>query len=155
MEVILKQDVKNLGYKDDVVKVKPGYGRNFLIPKNLAEMATGASKKMLTETVKQRAFKEQKVKAAAEASAAKLKDLVVKVGAKVGESGKIFGSVTTVQVADSLKKLGYDVDRKNITMNEEAIKTVGTYTANVRFHKEVVGTVTFAVYVPTVLMASS
>lgn len=145
MEVILKQDVKNLGYKDDVVKVKPGYGRNFLIPKNLAEMATGASKKMLTETVKQRAFKEQKVKAAAEASAAKLKDLVVKVGAKVGESGKIFGSVTTVQVADSLKKLGYDVDRKNITMNEEAIKTVGTYTANVRFHKEVVGTVTFEV----------
>lgn len=145
MEVILKQDVKNLGYKDDVVKVKPGYGRNFLIPKNLAEMATVASKKMLTETVKQRAFKEQKVKAAAEASAAKLKDLVVKVGAKVGESGKIFGSVTTVQVADALKKLGYDVDRKNITMNEEAIKTVGTYTANVRFHKEVIATVTFEV----------
>ncbi len=145
MEVILKQDVKNLGYKDDVVKVKPGYGRNFLIPKNLAEMATVASKKMLTETVKQRAFKEQKVKAAAEASAAKLKDLVVKVGAKVGESGKIFGSVTTVQVADALKKLGYDVDRKNISMNEEAIKTVGTYTANVRFHKEVIATVTFEV----------
>ncbi len=145
MEVILKQDVKNLGYKDDVVKVKPGYGRNFLIPNNLATMATVASKKMLTETVKQRAFKEQKVKAAAEVSAAKLKDLVVKVGAKVGESGKIFGSVTTVQVADSLKKLGYDVDRKNITMNEDAIKTVGTYTANVRFHKEVVGVVTFEV----------
>ncbi len=145
MEVILKQDVKNLGYKDDVVKVKPGYGRNFLIPKNLAEMATVASKKILTETVKQRAFKEQKVKAAAEASAAKLKDLVVKVGAKVGESGKIFGSVTTVQVADALKKLGYDVDRKNISMNEDAIKTVGTYTANVRFHKEVIATVTFEV----------
>lgn len=145
MEVILKQDVKTLGYKDDVVKVKPGYGRNYLIPNNLAEMATVASKKMLTETVKQRAFKEQKVKAAAEASAAKLKDLVVKVGAKVGESGKIFGSVTTVQVADSLKKLGYDVDRKNITMNEDAIKTVGTYTANVRFHKEVIATVTFEV----------
>lgn len=145
MEVILKQDVKNLGYKDDVVKVRPGYGRNFLIPKNLAEMATVSSKKMLTETVKQRAFKEQKVKAAAEASAAKLKDLVVKVGAKVGESGKIFGSVTTVQVADAMKKLGYDVDRKNITMNEEAVKTVGTYTANVRFHKEVISTVTFEV----------
>lgn len=145
MEVILKQDVKTLGYKDDVVNVKPGYGRNFLIPNNLAEMATVSSKKMLTETVKQRAFKEQKVKAAAEASAAKLKDLVVKVGAKVGESGKIFGSVTTVQVADAMKKLGYDVDRKNITMNEDAIKTVGTYTANVRFHKEVVGVVTFEV----------
>lgn len=145
MEVILKQDVKTLGYKDDVVNVKPGYGRNFLIPNSLAEMATVSSKKMLTETVKQRAFKEQKVKAAAEASASKLKDLVVKVGAKVGESGKIFGSVTTVQVADAMKKLGYDVDRKNITMNEDAIKTVGTYTANVRFHKEVVGVVTFEV----------
>lgn len=145
MEVILKQDVKSLGYKDDVVNVKPGYGRNFLIPNNLAEMATVSSKKMLTETVKQRAFKEQKVKAAAEASVSKLKDLVVKVGAKVGESGKIFGSVTTVQVADAMKKLGYDVDRKNITMNEDAIKTVGTYTANVRFHKEVVSTITFEV----------
>ena len=144
MEVILKTDVKNLGYKDDVVNVKPGYGRNFLIPKNLASMATVASKKMLTETVKQRAFKEQKVKAAAETSAAKLKDLVVKVGAKVGESGKIFGSVTSVQLADALKKLGYEVDRKNITMSDD-VKTVGTYTADVRFHKEVVGTVTFEV----------
>ncbi len=145
MEVILKQDVKNLGYKDDVISVKPGYGRNFLIPNNLAEMATVASKKMLTETVKQRAFKEQKVKTVAEATAAKLKDLVIKVGAKVGESGKIFGSVTSVQLADAIKKLGYDVDRKNITMSEDGVKTVGTYTADVRFHKEVVGTVTFEV----------
>lgn len=145
MEVILKQDVKNLGYKDDVISVKPGYGRNFLIPNNLAEMATVASKKMLTETVKQRAFKEQKVKTVAEATAAKLKDIVIKVGAKVGESGKIFGSVTSVQLADAIKKLGYDVDRKNITMSEDGVKTVGTYTADVRFHKEVVGTVTFEV----------
>ena len=145
MEVILKQGVKNLGYKDDVVKVKPGYGRNFLIPKSLAEMATPSSRKMLTETVKQRAFKEQKVKAAAENTASKLKEMIVKVGAKVGESGKIFGSVTSVQLADAIKKLGYDVDRKNITMTEESIKTVGTYTADVRFHKEVTGTVTFEV----------
>ena len=145
MEVILKQDVKNLGYKDDVVKVKPGYGRNFLIPKNMAEMATLSSKKMLTETVKQRAFKEQKVKAAAENTAAKLKEIIVKVGAKVGESGKIFGSVTSVQLADAIKKLGYEVDRKNITMSEEGVKTVGTYTAEIRFHKEVTGTVTFEV----------
>jgi large subunit ribosomal protein L9 len=144
MEVILKQDVKNLGYKDDVVKVKPGYGRNYLIPKNLAEMATVASKKMLTETVKQRAFKEQKIKTAAESTAAKLKDLVVKVGAKVGESGKIFGSVTTVQLADAIKKLGYEVDRKNINLKED-IKTVGTYTADVRLHKEVTAPVTFEV----------
>lgn len=145
MEVILKQDVKNLGYKDEVVKVRPGYGRNYLIPKNLAEMATVSSKKVLAETVKQRAFKEQKIKAAAETTAAKLKDMIVKVGAKVGESGKIFGSVTTVQVADAIKKLGYEVDRKNITLNEESIKTVGTYTADIRFHKDVNGTVTFEV----------
>jgi large subunit ribosomal protein L9 len=145
MEVILKQDVKNLGYKDDVVNVKPGYGRNFLIPKSLAEMATTSTKKVLAETVKQRAFKEQKIKAAAETTAAKLKDMIVKVGAKVGESGKIFGSVTSVQLADAIKKLGYEVDRKNITMNEEAVKSVGTYTADVRFHKEVSGTVTFEV----------
>ena len=145
MEVILKQDVKNLGYKDDVVNVKPGYGRNFLIPKNLAEMATVSSKKVLSETVKQRAFKEQKIKTAAETTAAKLKDMIVKVGAKVGESGKIFGSVTSVQLADAIKKLGYEVDRKNITLNEDSIKSVGTYTADIRFHKEVTGTVTFEV----------
>ena len=108
-------------------------------------MATGSAKKMLTETVKQRAFKEQKIKTAAESTAAKLKDMIVKVGAKVGESGKIFGSVTTVQLADAIKKLGYDVDRKNITMTEESIKTIGTYSAEVRFHKEVTGTVTFEV----------
>ena len=145
MEVILKQDVKNLGYKDDVVKVKAGYGRNFLIPKGMAAMATVSSKKVLTETVKQRAFKEQKVKAAAETAASKMKDLVVKVGAKVGETGKIFGSVTSVQLADAIKKLGYDVDRKNIKMSEDAVKTVGTYTAEVRFHKEVTVPVTFEV----------
>ena len=145
MEVILKQDVKNLGYKDDVVKVKAGYGRNFLIPKGIAAMATVSSKKVLTETVKQRAFKEQKLRTAAETAAAKLKDVVVKVGAKVGETGKIFGSVTSVQLADAIKKLGYDVDRKNIKMSEDAVKTVGTYTADVRFHKDVTGTVTFEV----------
>lgn len=145
MEVILKQDVKNLGYKDDVVKVKPGYGRNFLIPKGMAAMATVSSKKVLTETVKQRAFKEEKIKKIAESTAAKLKDVVVKVGAKVGETGKIFGSVTSVQLADAIKKLGYDVDRKNIRMSEDAVKTIGTYTAEVRFHKEVSGTITFEV----------
>ncbi len=145
MEVILKQDVKNLGYKDDVVNVKPGYGRNFLIPKSMAALATVSSKKVLAETVKQRAFKEQKIRAAAEATAAKLKDMVVKVGAKVGESGKIFGSVTSVQLADAIKKLGYDVDRKNITISGDGIKTIGTYTAEVRFHKEVVGALTFEV----------
>jgi large subunit ribosomal protein L9 len=145
MEVILKQDVKNLGYKDDVVNVKPGYGRNFLIPKGLAESATVSTKKMLTETIKQRAFKEQKLKTAAEKSAEAIKGLVVKVGAKAGESGKIFGSVTSVQLADAIKKLGYEVDRKNITMSEEGVKTLGSYTAEVRFHKDVTATVNFEV----------
>lgn len=146
MEVILKQDVKNLGYKDDVISVKPGYGRNFLIPKGLAAMATDSSKKVLTETLKQRAFKEEKVKKAAEATANALKDIVVKVGAKVGDSGKIFGSVTSVQLADAIKKLGHDVDRKNIEIvNAENLKTVGSYTANVRFHKEVQSVISFEV----------
>lgn len=145
MEVILKQDVKNLGYKDDVVKVRPGYGRNFLIPKGLATMATESSKKMMAETVKQRAFKEEKVRKAAEVTANALKDVVVKVGAKAGESGKIFGSVTTVQLAEAIKKLGHDVDRKNISISDEGIKNLGTYTAEVRFHKDVIGTVTFEV----------
>jgi large subunit ribosomal protein L9 len=145
MEVILKSDVKNLGYKDDVVNVKPGYGRNFLLPKGLAIMATASTKKMQAETVKQRAFKEQKIKASAEKTAAALKDMIVKVGAKAGESGKIFGSITTVQLADAIKKLGYEVDRKNISINEEGIKNIGTYTAEVRFHKDVVGPVTFEV----------
>ncbi len=145
MELILKQDVKNLGYKDDVVSVKPGYGRNFLIPQGLAQLATDSSKKVLKETVKQRAFKEQKIKAAAESAAAKLKEMLVKVGAKAGESGKIFGSVTSVQLADAIKKLGVDVDRKNITLNSEAVKTLGTYSAEVRLHKDVVTTVNFEV----------
>jgi large subunit ribosomal protein L9 len=145
MEVILKQDVKNLGYKDDVVSVKPGYGRNFLIPQGMAQLATDSSKKVLKETVKQRAFKDQKIKASAESAAAKLKDMVVKVGAKAGESGKIFGSVTSVQLADAIKKLGVEVDRKNIVLSSETVKTLGTYSAEVRLHKEVVTTVNFEV----------
>ena len=145
MDVILKQDVKNLGYKDDVVKVKPGYGRNYLIPQKLAELATESTKKVLKETVKQRAFKEQKVKNIAENIAAKLKEVIVKVGAKAGESGKIFGSVTSVQLADAIKKLGYEVDRKNITLSDESVKTLGTYSAEVRLHKDVATTVKFEV----------
>lgn len=99
----------------------------------------------MAETVKQRAFKEEKIIKAAQATAAALKDLVVKVGAKAGESGKIFGSVTTVQLADAIKKLGHEVDRKNISISEEGIKNLGTYTAEVRFHKEVTAPVTFEV----------
>ena len=144
MEVILKSDVKNLGYKDDVVKIKAGYGRNFLFPKGLAIAASESAKKMLAETVKQRSFKDQKIKAEAEKIVAALKDMVVKVGAKVGETGKIFGSVTSVQIAEALKKLGYDVDRKNITIIGD-VKTTGAYTADVRFHKDVTEKINFEV----------
>jgi large subunit ribosomal protein L9 len=144
MEVILKQDVKHLGEKDDVVKVKAGYGRNFLLPQGLAITADSTNKKILAETTKQRAFKEEKIKTAATGVAAKLKDMVVKVGAKAGESGKIFGSVNTIQIADAIKKLGFEVDRKHITIKDE-IKNIGTYTADVRLHKEVIAKVTFEV----------
>lgn len=145
MEVILKQDIKNLGYKDDVVKVRDGYGRNYLIPKGLAIIANDTNKKVLAETVKQRAHREEKIRTNAEATVNALKDVTVKVGAKVGEKGKIFGSVTPIQLADALKKLGYEVDRRNISLNEDAIKSVGTYTADVRLYKDIVAKVNFEV----------
>ena len=146
MEVILKQDVKNLGYKDDVVKVRPGYGRNYLIPRGIATMADATAKKIHAENVKQRAHKEAKVKAEAEKNATKLSEMTVKVGAKTGEQGKIFGSITSVQLTEALRKLGFDVDRKNITIeNADDVKTTGTYNAKVRLHKEVVATFKFEV----------
>jgi large subunit ribosomal protein L9 len=146
MEVILKQDVKNLGYKDDVVSVKPGYGRNFLIPRGMAIMADATAKKVHAENVRQRAHKEAKVREEAEKLANKLKDMIVKVGAKAGENGKIFGSVTGVQLAESLRKLNIEIDRRNITIeNEENVKTLGTYQAKVRIHKDVVATFSFEV----------
>ena len=146
MEIILKQDVKNLGYKDDVVKVRPGFGRNYLIPNGIAIAADATAKKIHAENVKQRAHKEVKIKAEAEKNAAKLSEMTVSVGAKTGENGKIFGSITSVQLADSLKKLGFDLDRRNITIeNEDSVKTTGTYNAKVRLHKEVVASFKFEV----------
>lgn len=145
MEVILKQDLKGLGYKNDIVKVKNGYGRNFLIPQRIAVLATESNKKMQAEEIKQSSFKEQKLRNEATAMAAKFADVTVKVGAKAGESGKIFGSVTNIQLAEALKKAGYDVERKNIEMNEEAIKALGTYSATVRLFKEISATVNFEV----------
>ena len=137
MEIILKKDVAKLGYADDIVKVKNGYGRNFLIPKGLGIIANESNKKVLSETQKQRAFKENKLKEAAAKAAQSLKEMVVKIGAKAGESGKIFGSVNALQLAEAFKKLGIEVDRKNISIKEEPIKVLGNYTANVRLHKEV------------------
>lgn len=145
MEIILKKDLKGLGYKNDIVKVKNGYGRNFLIPQGIAVLATLSNKKMQAEEIKQSSFKEEKLRTEATATAAKLADVTVKVGAKAGESGKIFGSVTNIQLADALKKAGYEVDRKNIEMNEDAIKTLGTYSAKVRLFKEVNATINFEV----------
>lgn len=145
MEVILKQDLKGLGYKNDIVKVKNGYGRNFLIPQRIAVLATDSNKKMQAEEIKQSSFKEQKLRNEATAMVAKFADVTVKVGAKAGESGKIFGSVTNIQLAEALKKAGYDVERKNIEMNEESIKALGTYTAKVRLFKEVSATINFEV----------
>ena len=145
MEVILKQDIKNLGFKDDVVTVRPGYGRNFLIPQGVATLATETNKKILAEVVKQRSFKEEKIRKEATSNAEKLAGVSISVGAKAGESGKIFGSVTNIQIAEALKKAGYDVERKNIEMKEDSIKALGMYTAKVRLYKDIVAEVKFEV----------
>ena len=144
MELILKQDIKNLGEKDDVVNVKPGFGRNFLIPKGYATLATESAKKVLAENLKQAAFKQDKIKKDADAIAARLEGVKLTIGAKAGESGKIFGSVNTIQIADALKKEGFDVDRRRITFDTEP-KFIGEYTANLNLHKEVKVKVPFEV----------
>jgi large subunit ribosomal protein L9 len=137
MEVILKKNVDKLGYKDEVVTVKDGYGRNFLIPQGYATLATKSAKKMHEENMKQKAHKESKIKDDALAIAAQLEKVTIKVVAKVGENGKIFGSVNTVVLAEALKKEGVVVDRKSITIIEEPIKEIGTYNAKANLHKEV------------------
>ena len=145
MEVILKQDIKGLGFSDDLVKVRPGYGRNFLIPRGAAVLATEGAKKMHAEIMKQRSFKEEKVRKEATANAEKLSAVTIKIGAKAGENGKIFGSVTTIQVAEALNKAGYPVERKNIEISEESIKALGSYTAKVRLYKDVSANISFEV----------
>jgi len=145
MEVILKQDIKGLGYKDDKVTVANGYGRNFLLPKGMAMLATASVSKMHAETVKHRAFKEDKIRKEATANAEKLSKEVIRVGAKAGESGKIFGSVTNIQIAEALQKAGYNIDRRNIEMSDEAVKQVGEYTAKVRLFKEITASLKFEV----------
>src|SRR5688500_14307548 len=126
MEIILKQDVKHLGYKDEVVTVRNGYGTNYLIPQGLATIATPSNKKMLAETMKQRDFKEEKIKTAAQKTADFLKDITVKIGAKAGENGKIFGSINSLQISEAIKKLGHEIDRKVITIDDENnVKSLG------------------------------
>ncbi|MFN8415112.1 MAG: 50S ribosomal protein L9 [Cytophagaceae bacterium] len=136
MEVILKEDIKGLGYKNDLVDVRPGYGNNFLIPRGLAIVATVSAKKVLAENIKQAAHKAEKLKKDAAELAEKIKGTAVEITAKVGDTGKIFGAVTSLQVSDALSKKGINVDRKRITFKGE-VKEVGEYSAVVDLHKEV------------------
>jgi len=136
MELILKEDVKGLGYKNDLVKVKPGFGRNYLLPQGLAIIASDSNKKVVAENVKQAAHKADRIKKEAEALAEKIAGTSIEIATKVGETGKIFGKVTSLQVSDSLKVKGIDVDRKKISFKED-IKTIGEYTAYFDLHKEV------------------
>ena len=135
MEIILKEDVVNLGYKNDIVTVKSGYGRNYLIPTGKAVIASPAAKKMLAEELKQRAHKLEKIKKDAEAVAESLKDVTLTIATKVSATGTIFGSVSNIQIAEELAKLGHNVDRKIIFV--KGVKEVGSYTATVKLHKEV------------------
>jgi large subunit ribosomal protein L9 len=144
MQVILKEDVANLGYKDDIVEVKAGYGRNFLIPTGKAIIASESAKKVLAENLKQRAHKLAKIKADAEELAAKLAEVALTIGAKTSSTGTIFGSVSNIQVAEALAKAGFEIDRKIIYI-KETIKEVGNYKATIKLHKEVSVDVPFEV----------
>lgn len=144
MEIILKTDIAGLGYKNDVVTVKAGYGRNYLIPQGFAIMATPSNMKVLAENIKQAAHKVEKIRQDAADLAAAIGDLVLTIPAKTGESGKIFGRVTSLQISDLLKEKGFDIDRKKISFETE-VKTVGEYAAVLDLHKEVKHKITFNV----------
>lgn len=147
MEIILKQDVANLGYKDDQVKVKNGYARNYLIPQGFAIMASETNKKIHAENLKQRAFKLEKIKNEAETMAKALENVLVKIGAKAGTSGKIYGSVNSIQIAEALKEqYNYDIDRKKISIEGESVKEIGTYKAKINLHKEIKAEISFEVF---------
>jgi large subunit ribosomal protein L9 len=144
MKIILKEDVSGLGYKDDVLEVKDGYGRNFLIPRGKAIVATPSALKVLAENQRQRAHKLAKIKADAEAAAAALEGVTLTIGAKTSATGTIFGSVNAIQISEALEKLGHNVDRKLIEI-KQPVKEVGNYVATIRFHKEVATEVPFEV----------
>lgn len=144
MEIILKEDVINLGYKGDIVKVKDGYGRNYLIPQKKAVLATESAKKMLAEDLKQRAHKLERIKNEAQELADKVKDIKLTVGAKTSTTGKIFGAVGPIQIADAFEKAGFTVDRKVIVL-KEPVKEIGAYVATLKLHKEVAVEVAFEV----------
>lgn len=147
MEVILKQDIPGLGYKSDLITVKNGYARNYLIPKGLAVLATESSKKVLAEDKKQKAHKEEKILKEAEDLAKGLEALKIKIAAKAGTSGKIFGSVNDIQIANAIKEQHkFDIDRKDISVDGESIKELGEYIAKIRLHKDVVVDLKFEVF---------
>lgn len=138
MEIILKQDVQRLGSKDDIVNVKDGYGRNYLIPQGFASEASVSAKKVLAENIRQRAHKEAKLKDAALVLAGKLTALKVSIGAKTSTTGKIFGSVNNIQLAEAISAQGFEIDRKQITIPKDGVKEVGSYTAKIKLHREVI-----------------
>jgi large subunit ribosomal protein L9 len=145
MEVILKQDIDKLGSKDDLVKVKPGYARNYLIPQGLAIAATPSAIKVHAENQRQRTHKLERIISEAKDLATKLEGITLSIGAKAGENGKIFGSVNTIQIADAIAKAGYEIDRKQINIQEESIKELGAYEATVKLYKNITATVKFNV----------
>jgi len=146
MEIILKQDIQNLGHTDDIVEVKSGYARNYLIPKGYAIIANESAKKMHAENKRQRAHKEAKLIEEAKKLAEQIQGKEIKIGAKTSSTGKIFGSVNTIQIAEALQKKGFEIDRKKIAIPGEAIKEVGTYKAKIGLHREVSVEIEFEVF---------
>ena len=144
MEIILKEDVANLGHKDDIVKVKPGYGRNYLIPQGMAVLATASARKVHAENQKQRAHKEEKMRQEAAAVATQLEGKKLTIGAKASSTGKIFGSVNNIQIAEALEKDGFKIERKNIVI-KDTVKELGSYTATVKLHRDVKVSIDFEV----------
>ncbi|MFC5045238.1 50S ribosomal protein L9 [Aquimarina hainanensis] len=145
MELILKKDVENLGFADDIVEVKNGYGRNYLIPQGYAVLATPSAKKVLSVTLEQRAFKEKKIVEEAQKLSAKVTALEIKIPAKAGVADKLFGSVSNADLAEAISKEGIEMDKKFITIPGGTIKRLGQYEAKVRFHREVITPVSFEV----------
>lgn len=137
MEIILKQDIQKLGNRDDIVVVKDGYARNYLIPKGMAVQATASVKKVHNETLKQRAHKEEQLREQAKELSEKLKDVSLVIGAKTSTKGKIFGSVNTIQISEALAVKGFEIDRRNITIKEDLIKEIGKYSATISLHRDV------------------
>ncbi len=145
MEVILKEDVAKLGLKNDIVNVHPGYGRNYLIPRGIAILATESAKKVFAENNRQQAHKQEKIRNEALEMAKKLEGKKLTIGAKTSTTGKVFGSVNTIQIAEALEKDGFNIERKNISITDDSVKEVGSYTAVVKLHRDVKVNIDFEV----------